>query len=135
MKCDLIESEIKKGFKDSKVIKIPVADGGEGFSMLLLKACRGKRIFVEVTGPYFENITAFYTLIDDGKTAVIEMNAAARLFLVKDKKNSSLTTTYGVGELILDAIERGVNRIVLGLGDSALMLLDATLLLHSESVL
>ena len=79
------------------MIKIPVAAGGEESVDAFLKACKGKKIFIEVTGPYFEKITAFYALIDDGKTAVIEMAAAAGLFLVKDKQNPSLTTAYGVG--------------------------------------
>lgn len=117
--CDLIETEIKKVFTSSEVVKIPVADGGEGSVDAFLKASDGKKVFVEVTGPYFERVFAFYGLIDHGKTAVIEMAAAAGLPLVGEKKNPALTTTYGVGELILDAISQGVNKVVLGLGGSA----------------
>ena len=115
--CEIIESEIKKKFS-AEIIKIPVADGGEGSVDAFLEAVGGKKVFVEVTGPYFEKMEAFYGLIDEGKCAVIEMAASSGLPLVEGRKNPSLTTTYGVGELILHAVNRGVEKIIIGLGGS-----------------
>jgi glycerate kinase len=115
--CEIIESEIKKKFS-AEIIKIPVADGGEGSVDAFLEAVGGEKIFVEVTGPYFEKMEAFYGLIDEGKCAVIEMAACSGLPLVEGRKNPSLTTTYGVGELILHAVNRGVEKIIIGLGGS-----------------
>lgn len=117
--CNIIEAEIYKKFPDSSVIKIPVADGGEGSVDAFLEAVGGQKIFHSVSGPFFELVDAFYGLIDQGKTAIIEMSACAGLPLVKDNKNPSKTTTYGVGELILHALDAGVNRIIIGLGGSS----------------
>lgn len=116
--CEIIESEIKKKFT-AEVIKIPVADGGEGSVDAFLAAVGGEKVFLEVTGPHFEKIEAFYGLIDEGKCAVIEMAACSGLTLVEGRKNPTKTTTYGVGELILDAAGRGVEKIIVGLGGSA----------------
>ena len=74
---------------------------------------------VAVKGPYFEKLDAFYGILPDGRTAVIEMAACAGLPLVGERKNPLLTTTYGVGELILDAARRGCRKIIVGLGGSA----------------
>lgn len=115
--CEIIESEIKKKFS-AEIIKIPVADGGEGSVDAFLEAVGGKKVFVEVTGPYFEKMEAFYGLIDEGKCAVIEMAASSGLPLVEGRKNPSLTTTFGVGELILHAVNSGVEKIIVGLGGS-----------------
>lgn len=117
--CQIIEKEIKAQFPDADVKKIPVADGGEGSVDAFLEAKPGTKVFVEVKDPYFAPIKAFYGLIDQGKTAVIEMAACAGLPLVEHKKNPSKTTTYGVGELVIDAINRGAKKIILGLGGSA----------------
>lgn len=116
--CDILEREILKRFPDSAITKIPVADGGEGSVDAFLEALGGEKVFVTVTGPYFEKMTAFYGLIEDGMTAVIEMAACAGLPLVEDCKNPSKTTTFGVGELITAALDRGVKKIILGLGGS-----------------
>lgn len=115
--CEIIESEIQKKFA-AEIIKIPVADGGEGSVDAFLEAVGGEKIFVKVAGPYFEKMEAFYGLIDNGKCAVIEMAACSGLPLVEGRKNPSQTTTYGVGELILDALKRGVKKIIVGLGGS-----------------
>ncbi|PKK93663.1 MAG: glycerate kinase [Tenericutes bacterium HGW-Tenericutes-6] len=117
--CQIIEKEIKAQFHDADIKKIPVADGGEGSVDAFLEAKPGKKIYVEAKNPYFETIKAFYGLIDQGKTAVIEMAACAGLPLVEDRKNPSKTTTYGVGELVIDAIDHGAKKIILGLGGSA----------------
>lgn len=116
--CDIIEGEIIKKYPDADIRKIPVADGGEGSVDAFLKAVGGEKVFVEVNNPFLEKMTSFYGLIDNGKTAVIEMAACAGLPLVEHRKNPSLTTTYGVGELINHAISKGVNKIIIGLGGS-----------------
>ena len=116
--CSIMAKGIKKHFDDAKIVSIPVADGGEGSVDCFLSALGGEKITVSCKGPYFEDITAFYGLINGGKTAVIEMAAAAGLPMVEDNKNPALTTTYGVGELILDAAKRGVKEIIVGLGGS-----------------
>lgn len=116
--CDIMENGIKKHFADTKIVSIPVADGGEGSVDCFLSALGGEKVILDCKGPYFEDITSFYGLINGGKTAVIEMAAAAGLPMVENNKNPALTTTYGVGELILDAAKRGVNEIIVGLGGS-----------------
>ena len=117
--CAIMEGQIKRHFPDCAVVGIPVADGGEGSVDAFLTALGGEKIYVEVAGPYFEPMRAFYGLIDEGRTAVIEMAACAGLPLVGDRKDPSKTTTYGVGQLILDAAKRGVKKIIVGLGGSA----------------
>ena len=117
--CDIIESKIKKYFPECQVVSIPVADGGEGSVDSFLKALGGEKIDLTVKNPYFEEIESFYGIIDNGNTAVIEMAACAGLPMVEDRKNPSKTTTYGVGQLILDAARRGVKKIIVGLGGSS----------------
>jgi len=117
--CNIIEKQILSRFPESIVSKVPVADGGEGSVDAFLQAASGIKIPVMVAGPYFEKIPSFYGLIDQGRTAVIEMAACAGLPLVDDRKNPSKTTTYGVGEIIKHALDRNVNKIILGLGGSA----------------
>jgi len=116
--CDIMTLKIKEHFPLASIVSIPVADGGEGSVDCFLSALNGEKVFVKCKGPYFEDITAFYGLIDGGKTAVIEMAQAAGLPMVENNKNPMKTTTYGVGELMLDAVKRGVNKIIMGLGGS-----------------
>lgn len=116
--CSIMEKAILNNYPDAKVISIPVADGGEGSVDAFLKAMNGEKIKVKVKGPYFEDMDAFYGILDHGKTAVIEMAACAGLPLVENNPNPCLTTTYGVGQLIEHAIRYGCNKIILGLGGS-----------------
>ncbi len=116
--CDIMREEINKQFSGATVVSIPVADGGEGSVDCFLSALGGQRIETEVSGPYFEKINSFYGIIEDGKTAVIEMASCAGLPLVEDRKNPLLTTTFGMGELIKDALDKGVKKIIVGLGGS-----------------
>ena len=116
--CNIMKSEIEKQFINANIKSVPIADGGEGTVEAILEAVGGEKIYLKVKGPYFENITSFYGILPD-KTAVIEMAAAAGLPLVKNKLQAEKTTTYGVGELIVDAINRGCKKILLGLGGSA----------------
>jgi glycerate kinase len=117
--CDIIENEILNVFNDAEIKKIPVADGGEGSVDAFLEGLKGEKVFVEVNDPFFQKMTSFYGLIDQGETAVIEMAACAGLPLVGNKKDPRITTTYGVGELLLHAIEHGVNKVILGIGGSS----------------
>lgn len=99
---------------------IPMADGGEGTVDAMLCAVKGIKIEVTVTDPLGRPIRASYGLIDEGKTAIIEMAAASGLPLLKaEEKNPRITTTQGTGELLRDALDRGVNKILLGIGGSA----------------
>jgi glycerate kinase len=119
-----VANELEAGFKrvwpDATYVKVPMADGGEGTVDSLVAATGGSLVTREVTGPMGEKVQATYGLLGDGKTAVIEMAAASGLPLVpRGERNPLLTTTYGTGELIADAISRGVNEIIVGLGGSA----------------
>ncbi len=117
--CNIIEKQVIANFPQCQVIKVPVADGGEGSVDCFLTALGGEKVKVSVKNPYFEDMEAFYGIIDQGKTAVIEMAACAGLPLVEDRKDPRLTTTYGVGQLILEAAKSGVKRIIVGLGGSS----------------
>ncbi|MEC0555986.1 glycerate kinase [Bacillus haynesii] len=115
---------IEKGFKavlpDAEYVNIPVADGGEGTVQALVDATGGDIVYQTVTGPLGKPVKAAYGLLGDGKTAVIEMAEASGLHLVPPgQRNPLLTTTRGTGELILDAAEKGVSNIIIGLGGSA----------------
>ncbi len=116
--CEIMANSIKKEIPDATIISVPVADGGEGSVDCFLTALGGERITCTAKGPYFSDMQGFYGLIDNGKTAVIEMSAVAGLPLVESNKNPLKTTTYGVGELILHAVNSGAKKIILGLGGS-----------------
>ena len=116
--CSVIAEEFRKARPAAEVFSIPVADGGEGTVAAMLEAVGGHRVETACHGPFMEEITGFYGILPDG-TAVIEMAAAAGLPMVGDHLWPDLTTTYGVGELIADALTRGARRIVIGLGGSA----------------
>lgn len=116
--CSIMEQSILKVLPDAQVVKVPVADGGEGSVAAFLEALGGEHRVVKVHGPYGEEVEGFYGLLPDG-TAVIEMAAAAGLPLVGNNKNAEKTTTYGVGELMLAAAKSGCRRIIMGLGGSA----------------
>lgn len=96
---------------------IPIADGGEGSVDAFLHAMGGDKIFVKTKGPNFDEVESFYGILKD-KTAVIEMASSAGFSMAKIK-NPLLTTTFGVGELIQDAIEKGCKNIIVGLGGSS----------------
>lgn len=99
------------------VIK-PLADGGEGTTDALIEGMHGEKVKITVTGPYGEKIHSYYGYLSEKKTAVIEMAAAAGITL-SDKRDPMQATTYGVGEMISDAIDRGCRDIIMGIGGSA----------------
>lgn len=117
--CSIIEKSINYHFPECRVSSIPVADGGEGSVDCFLEALGGEKVYETVKGPYFEDMRSYYGLINGGETAVIEMASCAGLPLVEDRKDPSKTTTYGVGQLILSAAERGCKKIIVGLGGSS----------------
>ncbi len=117
--CEITRREILAVYPGCEVIAVPVADGGEGSVDCFLSAMGGKRIEMRVTGPLGEQVDAFYGILPDGRTAVIEMAAAAGLPLAGERANPMIATTYGVGELMLDAASRGCTKIIMGLGGSA----------------
>ncbi len=116
--CSIMEKEIEKQFPYAEIVKIPVADGGEGTVDCFLEALGGSRKTIRVRGPFFDEVDSFYGILPDNRTAVVEMAAAAGLPLAGDRKDPALTSTYGVGQLILDAMGNGCRRFILGLGGS-----------------
>lgn len=115
-----ISNGIKDVFHDAEIMAFPMADGGEGTVEALVRSTDGQFIEAEVTGPLGVKVEATYGILGDGTTAVIEVAQACGLPLISaDQRNLLLSTTYGVGELILDAIDRGCMEFVIGLGGSA----------------
>ncbi|MCM3330040.1 glycerate kinase [Bacillus cereus] len=118
--CEAIERGFRAIFPNAEYVKIPIGDGGEGTVESLVDATGGRIISISVTGPLREGIQAFYGISKDKKTAFIEMAAASGLQHVPvEKRNPLITTTKGTGELILHALDQGVEYIILGLGGSA----------------
>ena len=117
---EAISNGIKKAHKDAEVEIRPLADGGEGTVEALSIGMGGRLINVDVTGPVGRKVRAVYGIVDSSKTAIIEMSQAAGITLVSgDEKNPLYTTTFGVGELIKDAINKGCRHFVVGIGGSA----------------
>jgi glycerate kinase len=118
--AECIEKGIRRVLPRAKCVKIPMADGGEGTVQSLVDATGGKIIKKAVTGPLGAPVTASYGMLGDGVTAVIEMAEASGLPLVpKDKRNPLLASTFGTGELIKDAMDKGAKAIIIGIGGSA----------------
>jgi glycerate kinase len=115
-----VENGIKKVYSDAKVIKIPVADGGEGTVESLVEGTKGHFVEVKVSDPLMNSIKVNYGILGDGKIAVIEMATASGLPLVPENlRNPMNTTTYGTGEMIKDAISKGCREFIIGIGGSA----------------
>ena len=116
--CQVMAGQLRRFFPQAQVKSIPVADGGEGSVEAFLAAAGGERRTRTVTGPFGEPVEAFYGVLGDGRTAVIEMAACAGLPLAEGRLNPERATTYGVGELLLAAKEAGCTKAILGLGGS-----------------
>lgn len=116
--CQVMAGQLRRFFPQAQVKSIPVADGGEGSVEAFLAAAGGERRTRTVTGPFGEPVEAFYGILGDGHTAVIEMAACAGLPLAEGRLNPERATTYGVGELLLAAKEAGCTKAILGLGGS-----------------
>lgn len=118
--AESIERGFKKVISDAEYVKVPMADGGEGTVQSLVDATGGEMISKTVTGPLGEPVDAFFGILGNKKTAVIEMAAASGIHLVPaEKRNPFVTTTRGTGELITAALDYGVDHIIIGLGGSA----------------
>lgn len=115
--CAIMERAIHNHYPECEVVSLPMGDGGEGSVEAFLAASGGEKISKVVSGPHFGKVEATYVIKDN--FALIEMASAAGLPLVKGERHPELATTYGVGELVLDALERGCKRVALGLGGSA----------------
>ena len=117
--ADAIEKGIRKVHPDAEVVKIPVADGGEGTVDTLVIGTGGKYEEIEIIGPLGKKIKARYGILEEN-IAVIEMAAASGLTLVKEEElDPMVTTTYGTGQMIKDAIDKGCKKIFVGIGGSA----------------
>lgn len=115
-----IEKGIKKVDANIETVIVPMADGGEGTVQSLIDASEGVMVAAMVHDPLLRPFKSFYGIMGDGKTAVIEMAAASGLELLKnDERNALKTSTFGTGELIKHAIDRGCTEIIIGLGGSA----------------
>lgn len=115
-----IADGIRRADENAEVIVRPLADGGEGTVDALVQGMGGTFQKVTVTGPLGESVDCTYGIIEEEQMAVIEMSGAAGITLVpEEKKNPLFTTTYGVGEVIKDAIKKGCRRFVVGIGGSA----------------
>lgn len=118
--CNVVEKGIKEVFPESEIIKLPLADGGDGTIEVVNFYLNGDIINVVVNNPFFHPITASYLYAENSQTAFIEMAEASGLKLLSqeqyDCKNAS---TLGTGELILDAINKGAKTVILGIGGSA----------------
>ncbi len=118
--CDAIQAGLARVWHDAKFVAIPVADGGEGTVQSLVDATQGRLVEVKVMGPQGKRVEAFYGMLGDNQTAVIEMAAASGLHHVPlVQRDPKLTTSFGTGELIRHALDQGVTKLIIGLGGSA----------------
>ncbi len=117
---EAIETGIRRVYPDAVVNVRPLADGGEGTAYALTRGMGGEWVETTVTGPLGTPVKASYGFLPDSKTAIMEMSAAAGITMVTDEtRNPMHTTTYGVGEMIVDAIHKGSRHFIMGIGGSA----------------
>lgn len=115
-----VERGIYSVFPDCEVHRVSVADGGEGTTVSLMHALKGCWMEAEVYDPLMRPIKARYGIADEGRTAILEMAAASGLTLLPPhERNPMKTSTYGIGQLIMDAYSRGCRRFIVGIGGSA----------------
>jgi len=115
-----IAEGVLEAIPDAVTEVCPLADGGEGTVEAMVNATSGKIITIKTKDPLLRSIEASYGIINNGEQAIIEMAAASGLLLLgKKERNPMLTSTYGTGELIKDALDQGIRKIIVGIGDSA----------------
>lgn len=120
-----VKEGICRVLPEAQVVVKPLADGGEGTAAVLAEGLSGSMIETEVEGPYGERIHSVYGYLESNKTAIIEMAAAAGLscadsaIIQENKRNPMNASTYGVGEMILDALKKGCRNFIIGIGGSA----------------
>ena len=118
--AEAISMGVLKIIPNAEIIKTPISDGGEGLLDALVNDKNGKIIKVKVYDPLYRSIAAEYGILNEGTTAVIEMAKASGLELLKEQeKNPYNTSSYGTGQLILDALDRGCQKIIIGIGTFA----------------
>jgi len=118
--CNAVEEGIKRALPKTHIVKLPLADGGDGTIEVLEYHLKGRRVNIKVNDPLFRPINATYLYMDTIETAFIEMAEASGMAqLRQEDRNCFHTTTFGTGELILDAINKGAKTIILGIGGSA----------------
>jgi glycerate 2-kinase len=118
--CNAIAEGIHLVDTEIEIIKLPLADGGEGTAEILTYHTKGKTVTKTVNDPLMRPVEASFGMSGDGQTAFIEMAVASGLYLLKqEERNCLYTTTYGTGELILAALQEGAQKIILGIGGSA----------------
>lgn len=118
--ANAIEKGIKEVIKNADVVKRPLADGGEGTVNALVTSTAGVIHTTEATNPLGQKVNACFGILGSGDTAVIEMATASGLLLISEKeRNPMITTTYGTGELIKAALDKGCSNFIIGIGGSA----------------
>lgn len=116
----IVEDSVREACPSCEVVKVSVADGGEGTMDALQQTLGGERISLTVIDPLGRPVQASYVILDDNVTAVLEMSAASGLtLLTAEERNPSKTSTIGTGELICDALNRGCRKFLVGIGGSA----------------
>ena len=118
--CQAMQRGLQPVFPDAEYIHVPMADGGEGTVDALVAAAHGEMVSCSVSGPFTEQkVETYFGLIDEGRTAVIEMAKANGIHLLEpSERNPALTSTFGTGEMIKLALDQGVTKIIIGLGGS-----------------
>ncbi len=118
--CNAVEEGLRMVFPDAEILKMPLADGGDGTIEVVKHYLTGEKITLKVNDPLFRPVSASYLYSPNSHIAYIEMAEASGLKLLKDaERNCMLSTTFGTGELIVDALEKGATEIILGIGGSA----------------
>ena len=118
--CDVVEASIKTIHTGVEIVKLPLADGGDGTIDVVDYYLKGDIIHIEVNNPFFQKIKGSYLYSESSKTAFVEMAEASGVKLLKPEQfNCKNATTYGTGEMIVDAIKIGASKIILGIGGSA----------------
>lgn len=118
--AEAIARGIRQVFPDAQLVLVPIADGGEGTVQALVRSTGGTFQQSRVMGPLGEPVAARWGILGDKRTAVIEMAAASGLPLIlREERNPLLTTTYGTGELVSQALNRGIGKLIMGIGGSA----------------
>lgn len=118
--CEACAQGVCEAWQDAVIVQIPLSDGGEGLVECVRRMLPTRSVTVEVHGPLMDRVEAEYAISADGKTAYMEMAAASGLTLVpQEQRNPMTATTYGVGEMIADAVKRGCQTIIMGIGGSA----------------
>ena len=118
--ANAIKTGLKRIFPEATYTLVPMADGGEGTVQSLVDATKGRLLTAEVTGPLGKLVNATYGILGDQHTGVIEMSQASGIqYVTKTTRNPLKTTTFGTGELILKALDQGVDRLIIGIGGSA----------------